>query len=541
VVQNGQRYLDYPSLPLIPTYTADDNGALDPLGSTEGQDPNLGEILLDFSMMSPLPHDRQRAANPGSGATDLLGIAPGAKYRLVVPRQQTEQDLAESFLAAANQTPRPNVITASIGWGADSIGYAGRYLEDDPLMHTILDHIVSMGIAVVISSNDGTREGLPVAIGPDGGSVPTDVTGPHGATTSFENDQATTQPTVVADSGAVVAGASTLDDTLAASGATAQYPTTRYDGFADYSSGFGTRVDLAAPGDNLPSLIHVCDYSADPGCTKTDTEVTLNGGTSASAPMIAAAMADVLQAAKATGRELSPAQLRDLLVKTGRPLAQTPQTDQTLRMGPELDVTKAVESVLGAKYHLTGAAVRLSVAQRRELGQLGAEFEEDTNPAAIDLTSQDAVNPITFGLDLTGLSGHGLTYRLRVGAHGVIAADGPSVRVTPAQFFAAAGQPLAATASRTVPVTFEALRAGRVVASAGQSLTFSATDGTYPEALAPTAPGSAPLGRPVTVHYDLTGVQNVDQPVLELSSVGHWTPNGGGDIYRAAYSVPLTE
>lgn len=541
IAQGGQRYLDYPSLPLIPTYTADQNGTLDPLGTTENQDPNLGEVLLDFSMMAPLPHNLQRASNPGSGPTDLLGIAPGAKYRLVVPQQETEQDLAEAFLAAANQNPRPNVITASVGWSADGIGYAGRYLEDDPLMHAVIDEVVSMGIAVVISSNDGTREGLPVAIGPDGGSVPIDTVAPTATTTNFTDDQMTTQPTRIADSGAIVAGASTLDDTLAASGSTAEYPTTRYDGGTDYSSGFGTRVDLAAPGDNLPALIHVCDRSTDPGCTGTDAEVTLDGGTSASAPMIAAAMADVLQAAKATGRTLTPVQLRDLLVDTGRPLAQTPQTDQTLQMGPELDVTKAVESVLGEKFHLSLGAVRLSVAQRQELGQLGAEFEEGTDPADIDLTGQNVVSPITFGLDMTGASHGGLSYRLLVGAHGVIPASGPAVRVTPAQFFAAAGLPLIAAASRTVPITFEALRGTRLVASAKQSLTFSATDGTYPEALAPTAPGSAPLGEPVTVHYDLTGVQDLNQPVLEVSSVGHWTPNGGGDIFRAQYSVALTK
>src|SRR5258705_2068 len=48
IVQNGQRYLDLPSMPLIPTYTASPDGRLDPLGSTENQDPTLGEVLLDF-------------------------------------------------------------------------------------------------------------------------------------------------------------------------------------------------------------------------------------------------------------------------------------------------------------------------------------------------------------------------------------------------------------------------------------------------------------------------------------------------------------
>ncbi|NUP47738.1 MAG: peptidase S8, partial [Catenulispora sp.] len=60
VVSNGQRYLDMPSMPLIPTYVADTSGHLNPLASTENQDPSNGEIMLDFSVMAPLPHQSQR-------------------------------------------------------------------------------------------------------------------------------------------------------------------------------------------------------------------------------------------------------------------------------------------------------------------------------------------------------------------------------------------------------------------------------------------------------------------------------------------------
>ena len=72
-------------MPLIPTYTADSSGVLDPTGETCGDDPTLTEVGLDFSMMAPLPHDAQRPGHEGSGLTDLLGIAPGADYRLVLP------------------------------------------------------------------------------------------------------------------------------------------------------------------------------------------------------------------------------------------------------------------------------------------------------------------------------------------------------------------------------------------------------------------------------------------------------------------------
>lgn len=541
VVKGGQRYLDYPSLPLIPTYTSDNKGRLDPTGSTEGQDPNLAEVLLDFSMMSPLPHDRQRPENTGSGATDLLGIAPGAQYRLVIPQEPSTEGIAAALKAAAAQKPRPNVITASLGFGTDgSIGFPARWLEDDPMIRDTLASIVDSGIVVVVSSNDGTRLGLPVSVGPDGGSTPTDRVSSRAAQTDIEDVAATTTPSLTRDTGVIAAGGSTVDDTLTSGDVrTAVYPTTRYNGSAGYSSGFGTRVDLAAPGDNLPSLIHTSD----------GTSVVLNGGTSASAPMIAAAAADVLAAAKGTGGKLTPGQVRDLLVATGRPIAQPPQTDQPLTMGPQLDVTAAVEKVLAGSHHLTPSAVRLSVAQRQLLSSIpSTSFVEATDPAAVDLagpvdamgnpSGQNTLAPLTFGLDLTGGSRH-LTYRLKVGGHGSIASAGPSLRVLPRELLASAGLPLVGGEPRTVTVTFEALDGRRVVASASRRITLGGTDGTYEQPQAPTAPGSAPLGKPVTVHYDLTGLRGAVDPELVLSSVGHWTPFTAMDKWRAQWSTPL--
>ncbi|MBM9509374.1 S8 family serine peptidase [Actinacidiphila acididurans] len=549
VVENGQRYLDEPSMPLIPTYTADNNGKLDPLGSVEGQDPNLGEVLLDFSMMAPLPHDQQRPGATGSGATDLLGIAPGAQYRLVVPQEASYAGIAAALKAAADQQPRPSVITASLGFGTDEqIGFPGRYLEDDPTIRATLTSIVKSGIAVVVSSNDGTRLALPVSVGPDGGSTPTDTTTKPGAQTGIDDVEPTTTPSQVVDSGVIAAGATTTDDTLT-SADTAQgvYPTTRYNGSAAYSSGFGTRVDLAAPGDDLPSLMHVCTSSP---CKAQDVEVVLNGGTSASAPEIAAAVADVLQAAKATHQSLTPRQVRDLLVSTGSPITQPPQADQPLTMGTQLDVTAAVEKVLAKRYSIATRPVRLSVAQRQLLPTTsGTAFTESTDPAAIDLSGpadgngtpsgQNAVSPITLGLDMTGDRG-GLTYRVQAGAKGVFTSAQPSVRLTPAQILGAAGLPLASDTTRTVPVTFQALRGGKVVGQLSQDLTFLADDATYAQALAPAAPGATPLGRPVTVSYDLTGVRGLNNPSLVLSSVGHYTPSAAVDDFNVQWSTPLT-
>ncbi|WP_189316567.1 S8 family serine peptidase [Streptomyces brasiliensis] len=538
VLKDGRRYLDYPSLPLIPTYTSDAKGHLDPAGATEGQDPNLAEVLLDFSMMAPLPHDRQRPEATGSGVTDLLGIAPGAQYRLVVPEEASAEGIATALRAAAAQKPRPDVITASLGFGTDgSIGFPSRWLEDDPTIRDTLRSIVDSGIVVVVSSNDGTRLGLPVSVGPDGGSTPTNVTSKTAAQTSIDDVAPTTTPSLVRDTGVIAAGGTTVDDTLTSDDTrTAVYPTTRYNGSAGYSSGFGSRVDLAAPGDNLPSLIHTADGPS----------VVLNGGTSASAPMIAAAAANVLAAAEATGQRLSPRQVRDLLVDTGRPLARPPQADQDLHMGPQLDVTAAVEKVLSRGHAVTPSAVRLSVAERQLLSVTPTtSFVEATDPDAIDLsgpggTGQNAVSPITFGLDLTGAH-DGLTYRLRVDGKGTtIPATGPSLRVLPRELLDAAGLPLVSSEPRGVRATFEALDHGRVVASASRTLTFSASDGRYVQPQAPSTPGSAPLGKPVTVHYDLTGLRDATDPELVLSSVGHWTPFTTSDKFRAQWRTRLT-
>src|SRR6185437_2169754 len=148
IVAGGQRYLDWPSMPLIPTYTARGDATLDPAGEACGDDPQLTEVGLDFSMMTPLPHDQQRPGEAGSGLTDLLGIAPGASYRLVVPATPggAISDVDAAFLAAARQVPRPDVITASLDFGTDQFGFSTRYLEDDPVTESVIASIVNSGI-----------------------------------------------------------------------------------------------------------------------------------------------------------------------------------------------------------------------------------------------------------------------------------------------------------------------------------------------------------------------------------------------------------
>ena len=217
LLQNGQRYIDLPTMRLIPAYVAEPDGSLSGTASVEGTgDPVLGEIGLDFSVMAPRPDGDQRAGDTGSGLTDLLGIAPGASYRLVVPATPTLSEIAQAFLAAVTQQSPPDVITASLGFGTDVQGFPSRYLEDDPLMETVIAAIVQhYGITVVDSANDGTRLYTPAAVGPDGGATPTGIARTASAVTNIDGDQNSTTPSEVINSGSIDAGATTTDDTLA--------------------------------------------------------------------------------------------------------------------------------------------------------------------------------------------------------------------------------------------------------------------------------------------------------------------------------------
>jgi hypothetical protein len=562
IVQNGQRYLDLPSMPLIPAYTTGPSGTLDPLGTTENEDPALGEVMLDFGVMAPLPHNAQRPSALGSGVTDLLGIAPGAQYRLVVPQQPTFDQIAVALLAAARQSPRPNVITASLGFGTDAVGFPGRYLEDDPILQAVIASIVQQyHIVVTISANDGTRLFTPTAVGPDGGSTATNTTRDPGAATDINDDQTSTTPSQVLESGAIAVGGTTLDDTLSVSpqsgGPLSHNPTfatTRTDGGGNFSSGFGSRIDVCAPSDGIVVYQHQVQ-----GGSPQQVVPVLSGGTSASAPMTAAAAAVVLQTARLTGKSMSPDDVRSLLEDTGRQVATPPQIDQPLNVGRQIDITAAVSAVLGDVQgqnqaqngqgdSSSGASstsiVRLSVAHRQTIGLLGGEFVEYTDPGRIDLagpggSGEGLTGPVTIGADVTGLPrGEKLDYLLRIGGH-EFHSDVPAVRLTPTQMLQAAGLPVVSTTDRTIQLTFEVRSAGQALASGHQPLVFGPTDGTYLEALAPVAPTTVKAGTPVKVHYDITGVRNVISPQLVVSTVGHWSP-AAAPIFTAAYTIPLT-
>ncbi len=552
-VINGQRYLDYPSLPLIPTYTVSPAGTVDPLGTVEKVDPYLGEVLLDFSMMAPLPDGQQRTGAQGSGVTDLLGIAPGASYRLVEPQQPTFANIAAAMLAAAQQQPKPDVITASLGFGTDGIGFPGRYLEDDPMMRSVVAAIVQQyGITVTISANDGTRLYTPAPVGPDGGSTPTNLPRHGEHPTSVADDATSTTPSIVPDSGAIAVGGTTLDDTVAvppqAGGPLAHNGTfaeTRLDGATDFSSGFGTRIDVSAPSDNIAALMHQCLNFGQ--CSPSDAVTVLSGGTSASAPMTAAVVADLLQVGKATNHPLTPESVRALLEQTGRAVPTQPQVDQQLHVGPQVDMTAAVESLFNA--YGGPAIVRLSTAHRTTIGGAGAKFIEMTNPDAIDLqgpldlfgngTGEGLVGPITIGIDATGIpQSMPATYELVVNGHSFPSST-PSIRLTPTELLTAAGLPVVSTTSRTIQVTAQIRVGNGIIASKSESLTFGPSDGTHVMAPAPVASPVVPAGSDVQVHYDLTGVTGLNNPQLLVSAINHWSPFAA-PLYRVGYSTPLT-
>lgn len=544
VTIDGQHYIDWPAMPLIPAYVADTGGHLSGSASVCGADPNLVEVGLDFSVMAPLPDDRQREGRQPRDANamfDLLGIAPGAQYRLVVPGNPaaTYADMQAAFLAAALQTPRPNVITASLGYGFDGFGFPGRYLEDDPMTQALIASIVhNFGIVVVISSNDGTRTYTNAAIGPAGGSIATNVVSASlsvsDSGTQFQATSPTdlsdvmlsTAPSAVFDSGAIAVGGTTTNDIFAVPPQSAQtpaakaqhaYAATRWTGAMNYSSGYGSRINLAAPGDNILAI-----SSAGTGYVS----LGLEGGTSASAPEVAAVAAVVQQVARLTGQPFKdPFALRDFLVKTGTPVAPVPQAD-SLPMGPQVNLKNAVENLLGEG---KPAAPRVAVAQRRNIGGVSEQsFLSSTDPAKIDLIGpyQSSFFGVTSDTALAGTNAYawitlapdwefmpaGTTYNLTAAGNARVLASTPWARLQPQEILAAAGFPLASDQPRTVTLQYLAQLPDGSKVQKSFPLTFGPTDGIRIMAPAPKVPAMVD-GPTITVAYDLTGVRQADTPI----------------------------
>lgn len=533
-VLGNQRYLDIPSFPLIPTYVADQSSSLDALGTVKNSgDYEDGEILLDFSVMAPLPHSIQRPARQGDGLTDLLGIAPGAQYRLIVPQQPTFANIGAALLAASQQQPAPNVITASLGFGTDSQGFPGRFLEDDPIMQTIIASIVQRGIVVCISANDGTRLFTNTAIGPDGGSTPTNVLSGNAIATNINDIQLSTTPSVDPDTGSLDVGGTTLDDIFSVNPSSGgplssetAFTETRLNGSTLFSSGFGSRVNISAPSDGIASLSHNLCIVAPP-CTSSDVHPVLEAGTSASTPEVAAVAAVLLQVARLSGKALSPADLRALLVSTGRNVPTQPQVDQPLNVGPQADVGAAVQSLL----HTSVPSIpRIAIAERQAFD--GGVFEENTDPAYINLDGPvdaggtflktNTTNPITIAPDWVALPADSTFALYITGQPSHVLATTRWTRLLPEQILNAAGLGLASPAERTVSLTYRAAEGHHLIKQATFDLTFSPTDGTTTVAPTPIVPAVVQAGQAVTVTYDLSKTQHLSSPAIVVSNISHW-------------------
>jgi hypothetical protein len=574
----GQHYIDVPSMPLIPEYVADGDANLS--GQTEvcGVDPSDGEIMMDFSVMAPLPKNMQRAGATGSGATDMLGIAPGAQYRLVVPGSDfSASGLVAAFIAAADQTPNPNVITASLGWGLDAYGFPSRYLEEDPLMRSVISTIVNAdNIVVCISAGDGLRTYTNAAVNPMGGSVPTNLAASANQQTDLNDVSNSTAPSSVVDTGAIDVGGTTVDDILAANPAdpaNAQYvnqlawPEVRWDGFRSFSSGFGSRVNVSAPSDNIPVM------SFNYGTSYNKVVVGLDGGTSASAPMTAAAAAVMLQVARLTGHPFATAtDVRAHLISTAVPVPNVPQADMQINVGPQINVRRGVEKLLAnAGTTLAPSLGRVAIAQHRMFNGATActnrgysfqfpeedMFVEATDPTYIRLDDKDGCqqpaarnlnSPITIAPDWEAMPANA-RYKLYIaGQSNQVLATTPWARLYPQQIFQAAGLPITSTTPRTITLTYEVDAGLHMVASKTFDITFSAAP-TFSLTLA--APIVAPVidstqlkpctlttGSCFTATYDFSSIpaNYYNNPVIEVSYPGRTTING---YYFTAWTSPI--
>jgi hypothetical protein len=574
-IVGGQRYLDWPSLPLIPVWVSDANGNLSPTAEVCDVDPQLAEVGLDFSMMAPLPDALQRPGKTAPFAMDLLGIAPGASYRWIAPGATNGvvamSDVLAGMIGAARQQPAPNVMTVSIGFGADGVGFPGRYLEDDPLAESIVGGIVASNVVVCIAANDGTRLITTAAVGPSGGSAATNV---GTATTNVQDLFYTTAPSVDPDSGAIDVGATTLDDiasanpqdpALAALANMKAFAETRFNGTLGFSSGFGTRVNVAAPGDNVNALFRA---GTDP-----DTVGVENvGGTSASAPEVAAAAAVALQVARLTGHPLtSAAQVRDLLVATGTPVANPPQADVNLNVGPQVSVRRIVERLLSNSGHPVEPGIARVAVQGRRSGNIIAvsneRFVNDSvfttalDPSYIKLdgpftkavnqhafswpgsdTGADLNSYVTIAPDWEGIPANA-TYRLTVaGQPARVIATTPYARLLPAQLFAAAGVALTPGVSRTLSLTYRASVGLHAVAESTFQLTFGPPAASSRLVLAPQVPPVV-SGSTIPVTYDVRGYppDKLRAPALTVSMPGIDSLFFQGIGLYPYYTMPLPD
>ncbi len=391
----------------------------------------------------------------------------------------------------------------------------------------------------------------------------------------------TFEPQFVLDEGASDAGGDTLNDifnnspyntALDSRTRHTQHTTeTRWTGQQNFNSGYGSRTNLSAPADDV---LFLAQPSFSTGTVTNNNSIAdepgLIGGTSASAPEIAAAAAVVRQTARLLGHPLSATDIRAELVNTARPHAFPYFDLDHAVVGPELDLTRAVADLFrqyGSGNTAPGSPsfVRMTVAQRKAIpygNGYARGFYTDTpqDPAAMTATidlRQGLVSPSNFDNETLGASGDNLNAPITFGADGEflpagatfswsLASNGatvpvptadydaslPYLRLLPSEIFDILGQPTTAGSDRVVTVT---VTSG--TATMAMAVTFRGQgDTTYTHAVPPSfnpvfQPSSHAAG--VTFTYDLTGLRASSTP----SGGAYPTVTGGelivSDIDRA--------
>lgn len=610
VLENGQRYLEQAGYPKIPVWlstsdcTVSSDGTqtctvtLDPSATTLDNQGDLGEVMLDFSVMAPPPLGDKRVVNaPPAGLGEILGEAYGANFRLINPLENTTENFFGAFLGAAFlQTPKPSVITASIGTSFGIGGFSDYFFEQEGIIHDVVTLAVSgADIFVSISAGDG-QTNTDAAMNPNGLTGPTDVTRNPAKITDIDDPNAwanpsysyglTVEPQYVIDSGANDAGGDTLNDVVNNAPwnrainpkvSHSQHTTeTRWTGQLSFHTGSGSRANISAPADNILYLAQVIDPATGKPVNPVATTPGLIGGTSASAPEIAGSAAVVRQTAALLGHPLTAKQTRKLLIETGRNNL-TPYFDLSdANIGPNLDLTAAVQSLFdryGGRNQTDPFFVRMTVAERKAVNSttinnviydFGRNFYTDTpqdplgKTAVIDLSqgltsasgfsleeigqTGDNINaPITFGVDAAflplGKANFSWTLQLnnrRVEVPGeYYKRDLPYIRLLPAEIFGLLDKPLTASYDRVVVVT---AKSGRATIS--MDVIFKGQSGaTYSHAIPPTF---NPVFQPdnnsdkVTFKYDLRGLRDangkqVDGGILIVSDIDRTSPRAFTD------------
>lgn len=584
VVEHGQRYLEQQGFPRIPVYLSHQACAPGPDSSqncavtldgnavnTKADEGDLGEVMLDFSVLAPPPRGDGRVVNPQPPGQlgELLGAAYGANYRLVNPLTNSTPDFFASWLGSAFlQTPKPSVITASIGNGLHDGGFPDDFFESQRMIHDIVTTLVNgRDIFVAISSGDG-QSAKDAAGPPNGLSGPYELAPPGMTPPDLDgsvNDPNytylwTNEPRYIADSGALSAGGVTLNDIFNNSPTNARISSrtrheqatteTRWTGQQNFHSGNGPRVNVAAPADDVVFLNPVQDKEKKP-VSPIAVRPELIGGTSAACPEIAAAAAVVHQVSRLTGHELNPRQIRDMLTRTGHQVTPPAADRSGLGVGVRLDETAAVDQVLADAGQRGGTQlIRMTVAQRKAVpypSGYGRGFYSDTpqdafaHTARIDLgqgLSEDSSNtkeevtgsgdnlnaPITFALDVASPGQHAaFGWQLALGSRRVAVPSVdhdpslPYLRLLPQEIFTLLGAPLTAPQDRVVEVT------GSV---AGQSIVERVTfagqkQATYGHARAPVFQPLVRPHRPNLAASLLAAALGSPRPAASVVSVGY--------------------